>query len=48
MIDSTKGEFMKLKSELEQKNNDLQFANDRISRLEEEVKDQITRDDGMF
>merc|ERR1711962_1926608 len=34
-----------MKADLDQKTEDLDFANNRIQRLEEDVKDQIVRDD---
>ena len=38
--------ILKLKNELEEKNNDLDLSNKRIERLEHEINDYISRDDG--
>ena len=44
--ESLQAQLVKAKADLQQKTQDLDFANDRITRLEDEVKDQIVRDDG--
>ena len=41
-------QILKLKNELEEKNNDLDLSNKRIERLEHEIHDYISRDDGEF
>ena len=46
--ETLQAQLHKAKADLEQKSADLDFANTRISRLEDEVKDQIVRDDGQY
>jgi len=44
--ETLQSQLIKAKTDLQQKIEDLEFANERINRLEDEVKDQIVRDDG--
>ena len=46
--ENLQAQLMKMKTDLDQKIEDLDFANNRIQRLEEDVKDQIVRDDGKL
>ena len=39
-------QVLKLKNDLDEKNNDVELANKRIERLETEITDYISRDDG--
>jgi len=39
--------ILKLKNDLDEKENDLELANKRVERLEHEIHDYISRDDGM-
>ena len=41
-------QILKLKSDLDDKDNDLDLANKRGERLEHEINDYISRDDGMY
>ena len=46
--ENLQAQLMKMKTDLDQKIEDLDFANNRIERLEYDIKDQIVRDDGKF
>ena len=46
--ENLQAQLMKMKADLDQKIEDLDFANNRIERLEYDIKDQIVRDDGKI
>lgn len=48
LILKIQAQIFKLKNELDDKNNDHELAEKRIQRLEVEIQDYITRDDGNF